>query len=851
MKKTRMGCFTTSGIMAAVLTALIVTGFAFASGGMVFSPGGLNARARDSLGGVSSHTAQATEPLGGVNSHAEIAGQCNLCHAPFWANTTMADRCVACHTDVAVQWLDKSTLHGVLRQNNPNLACRNCHPDHRGPDSPLIDLGRTRFPHNTVGFSLTGHQTKSDGSLFSCNDCHIQRYTSFDQTICSTCHTQVDAAFLQTHSQDFGSDCRDCHDGVDTFGHNFDHNKAPFQLIGKHAQVLCTKCHIEARLLADLKSIPQDCNSCHAEQDVHEGRLGPACGTCHNPTGWAPAPYDHNLSAFKLDGQHMAVACQKCHIDHVLQGTPSDCFACHSANDTHKGRLGNSCGTCHTTAGWAPALYDHNLSAFKLSGQHVTVTCSKCHINHVLQGTPTNCYACHAGNDTHQGHLGTNCATCHSTSGWKPAVYDHNLSIFKLTGQHIQVTCLNCHVNDVFKGTPANCNSCHAGDDVHHGQFGTDCSTCHSTSGWKPASYNHNLSAFKLTGKHVQVACLSCHVNGIFKGTPSNCFSCHASDDTHHGQYGTSCSTCHSTSGWLPSTFNHNLSAFKLTGQHVQVACLSCHINGVFKGTPTNCNSCHAGQNAHGGQFGGTSCGSCHTTSGWLPSTFNHNMSTFKLTGLHIQVNCLGCHLNGVFKGTTTSCNSCHAGPNSHSGQFFSANCSTCHTTSGWLPATVNHNLTGFSLTGAHTNLGCEQCHSGDGYGGLSSACSACHAEPSGHFGSNCANCHSTSNWNASYSHPGFPMTGGHSGLSCASCHSGGLGGLSTACSSCHSEPSGHYGSNCTNCHTTSNWNFSHPSSGCDGNCQNHEHASCTDCHTSNYSSYTCTACHKNNNPGD
>jgi len=166
MKNTRLGFLTTSGIMAAVLTALIITGFAFTSGGMLFSPGALNARAGATLGGV--------------NSHAELAGQCNLCHAPFWGSSSMADRCVVCHSDVADQRQDISTLHGMLRLNNPTLACRNCHPDHRGPDLPLIDPGNARFPHFSFRFSLNAHQIKTNGEPFGCNDCHalVQRWAA-------------------------------------------------------------------------------------------------------------------------------------------------------------------------------------------------------------------------------------------------------------------------------------------------------------------------------------------------------------------------------------------------------------------------------------------------------------------------------------------------------------------------------------------------------------------------------------------------------------------------------------------------------------------------------------------------
>ena len=707
LKKTRLGFFTTSGIMAAILTALIITGFAFASGGMLFSPGALNAQTGIPQGGASSKDALAGTTLGGVVSHAEIAGQCNLCHAPFWETETMADRCVACHTDVASQWQQSSTLHGLLRKNNPNLACRNCHPDHRGPDSPLIDLTNAHFPHNSFGFSLTSHKPKTNDSPLGCNECHARLYTSFDQNTCISCHFQQDAAFLQTHVLDFGIDCLACHDGVETFGLNFNHNKQKFQLVGKHAEVQCAECHINTRTKADLKSTSQDCYSCHGNDDKHQHRLGSDCSSCHTTTGWTPASFDHNLSAYKLTGQHVSVACGNCHTHHVLQGTPSDCYSCHATKDAHEGRLGTACGSCHNTDGWSQATFDHNLSFFKLTGKHTNVLCDKCHINKVYHGTPLDCYSCHATKDSHKGSLGTSCSTCHNPSGWTPASFDHNLSAYKLTGQHINADCKSCHANNVFIGTPTVCYACHAARDAHAGQFGTNCETCHSTSSWKPATFNHNLSTFKLTGQHVYVSCQSCHVNNVFKGTPTNCSSCHGSQDPHGGQFGTTCGSCHSTNGWTPASFDHSISGFSLTGAHTSLACTQCHSGGIYSGLSTACVSCHAEPAIHAGQFG-TDCAKCHNTSSWLGATFSH--SGFALTGAHNSLACSQCHSSGVYSGLSTACISCHVEPAIHAGQF-GTDCAQCHNTSTWSGATFNHPDGCEGNCATHKNATCADCH--------------------------------------------------------------------------------------------------------------------------------------------
>ena len=39
--------------------------------------------------------------------------------------------------------------------------------------------------------------------------------------------------------------------------------------------------------------------------------------------------------------------------------------------------------------------------------------------------------------------------------------------------------------------------------------------------------------------------------------------------------------------------FDHVRTGFPLTGQHTNERCESCHLNGVFKGTPRDCASCH------------------------------------------------------------------------------------------------------------------------------------------------------------------------------------------------------------------------------------------------------------------
>ena len=665
----KLGCLSITATIIVLITVAAIAGALYTGGNSIFSAGNLNAQAGASI-------------LGGVLSHAEIGGQCELCHAAPWSSDSMADRCMACHTQISAELASSESLHGIFLQaqtpvvgfqfrinsdgsllgvssSGSALKCNACHPDHRGANASLIQMDPTDFSHDNLNFSLKAHQQKSDGSSFACADCHAGKYTNpFDVATCVNCHYNMQADFTQKHALEFDLNCLNCHDGLESYGAKFDHNLFPFTLTGKHVQAACADCHKNARTtIADLRTTPQDCYACHQADDNHQGLFGTNCAVCHSLEGWKPAKIDHNFATFPLEGKHTEVACEKCHANNVFAGTPKDCFSCHQQADRHNGQLGTTCEACHSPAGWNQVHIDHSLFAFPLTGAHVDVTCESCHVNGIFKGTPQDCYACHQKNDNHKGQFGTNCATCHSTSAWKPASFDHNLSAFKLTGAHTSVACTSCHVNGVFKGTPQNCYACHRNNDKHNGQFGTNCAACHTTSSWKSASFDHNLAAFKLTGAHTSVACTSCHQNGVYKGTPQNCYACHQNNDKHNGQFGTNCASCHTTSTWKGATFNHNLSGFPLTGRHASLACSRCH-SGGYSGTPTACVACHSDPAFHSGMFG-TNCANCHSTSNWSATYRGSHPGIADEGGSgvnHGHTSCRTCHVSTLRKAVCTAC---------------------------------------------------------------------------------------------------------------------------------------------------------------------------------------------------
>ena len=463
----RLGCLTPLGIFAGLLTLLIVGGVALASGGVMFSPGALNAHSGDALGGVT--------------SHAQLGSRCVACHADPWSSEIMATRCLNCHADVRAQLNDPKSLHSAM----PEVTrCRSCHSEHNGAQAALTHLDVASFPHDRLAFTLATHRTTKAGLPFACVDCHSADITTFAPAQCDTCHRGYQAEFMTQHVADFGKDCLACHDGVDRFT-AFDHNRLKFTLAGKHNAVPCGECHTNARAVADFKSASPACVDCHRQDDAraHSGAFGTDCALCHSSDKWDTAQFDHNLAAFKLAGKHVTVECAQCHINSVYKGTPQACVSCHLKDDTHTGAYGTDCAQCHNAGDWKDAQFDHNLAAFKLTGAHVNVTCAKCHINSVYKGTPLTCVGCHADPQAHLGQFGLNCAQCHSTQTWQGATFAHTFPLNH--GERANVACKTCHVTTNFKEytcygchehTQQNIQAKHQGEGISNFQ---DCMRCH------------------------------------------------------------------------------------------------------------------------------------------------------------------------------------------------------------------------------------------------------------------------------------------------------------------------------------------------------------------------------------
>jgi hypothetical protein len=406
MKPRRLGCLTGAGLLAAVLTLAVVLGVFLLRGGRMFSPGPLHAEASGA-------------EIGGVASHADTGGDCAACHTSPWDPASMAERCLDCHTAIAADLADSTTLHGALQAQRADMDCRQCHTEHRGPAANLTFVAMDTFPHDAVGYSLAAHALRADGSPFDCQDCHTESLARFDVLTCDDCHRQDDPAFMQMHVADFGTDCLACHDGLDSYARDtFDHSRLAFPLTGRHVEVSCGGCHAGARAAADLQATPTDCAACHLEDDAHDGQFGLDCAACHVTTDWRDATFDHSLTAFPLTGRHETVECAQCHTDRVFAGTPTDCVACHDDPAFHAGAFGVACTDCHTTAAWQPARFDLAHTFPFDHGDEGVNTCRTCHVVQVQSYT---CYECHEPAEIAEEHLDEeitdfeDCVGCHPT----------------------------------------------------------------------------------------------------------------------------------------------------------------------------------------------------------------------------------------------------------------------------------------------------------------------------------------------------------------------------------------------------------------------------------------------------
>ena len=480
--------------------------------------------------------------------------------------------------------------------------------------------------------------------------------------------------------------------------------------------------------------------------------------------------FNHHNTNFPLEGGHASTDCRLCHAALTFEETSTACIACHT--DMHNMTVGSDCARCHTVENW---LVDnitelHQDNGFPLLGAHAQISCNDCHDSETglqFNRLGNECINCHMADflaATSPNHVESNystaCIDCHDINAFDWSSENILHDFFPLEKGH-DIDCIDCHTTGTFAAIPKDCISCHETDfdvalnpDHKALNFGTDCAACHTLDlDWMPAQFLlHDSEYFPIySGSHggEWSACVECHPN------PANyaeftCTTCHGRSETdgQHGGVGgyvyesNACLACHPT-GSEDDSFDHNKTAFPLTGAHISVDCNACHANG-YAGTPTDCAACHrtdfeqAASPDHQLLKFSMDCASCHTTDpNWMPATFSDHNNFYELKGAHAQIanDCAACH-NSTFTNTPTECMGCHLNdynnakdPN-HLAAKFPTDCLECHNEEAWEPANFDHDGLYFPI------------YSGNHQGEWDNDCTACHTT-AGNFGLfSCIDCH-------------------------------------------------------------------------------------------------------------
>ena len=570
--------------------------------------------------GVSESFAQIS-PGDLTQAHAELEGMrnCTQCHDLGYKVTNK--KCLACHDDIQSLMDQNRGYHAsspVRRQD-----CFDCHSEHHGRRFDMLRFDQENFNHNHTGYELEGKHEQID-----CRACHKADYIA-DREIssregtflgleqeCLSCHEDY-------HQQTLSADCLSCHD-FEAFSPapGFDHDDSDFPLKGKHETVDCKACHpVDLRNGREFQAFTEiasnACNDCH--DDPHLEQIPGTCTQCHDENTFnrflGQRRFNHKSTGFTLRGAHRQESCFSCHEQtrdarQIFQDqkgiAENSCISCHE--DVHEGKYGEDCANCHMEESFLSLknmdFFDHSVTDYPLEGLHQGVDCSACHIERF--STPidfSHCKNCHEdyheGEFTQIGHQ-QDCIECHSLEQdftWSSySINEHQLSQFPLDGAHVATPCFACHISEEekwhFRNIGNECVDCH--EDIHQGLISEKyypdqtCTSCHGNESWATISFDHDLTAWPLDGKHLDIECRSCHFQESkdklsysqhFSDLSADCISCH--ENVHGDEFAfegiTDCMRCHVTSSWTPEKFDHNLAQFPLEGRHAEVDCRACH----------------------------------------------------------------------------------------------------------------------------------------------------------------------------------------------------------------------------------------------------------------------------------
>lgn len=231
---------------------------------------------------------------------------CKQCHKERYTVDIKHSSCNSCHEDYHL---------GEFKKNDFTPDCIECHSLENGFEYSLFTVEK----HDSTNFPLQGAHIATP--CFACHVSEEEDRWKFKNigTKCINCHEDIHVDYIDSKYYP-DNNCNSCHINENWSAINFDHSTTNWVLQGKHLETDCRNCHIKSSkedlFVQNFVNLSTDCVSCHENihGDQFEENGVTECTKCHVFENWIPEKFDHNSTAFPLEGKHLDVTCNKCHI---------------------------------------------------------------------------------------------------------------------------------------------------------------------------------------------------------------------------------------------------------------------------------------------------------------------------------------------------------------------------------------------------------------------------------------------------------------------------------------------------------------------------------------------------------
>jgi DmsE family decaheme c-type cytochrome len=243
-----------------------------------------------------------------------------------------AETCANCHEELSKGFANNPHTKLALEHGGSGVTCESCHGaggahvEGGGDVTKIFNPAKASAKDvdaKCLGCHAGAHpnflrspHAKAGVSCVSCHSIHASQtpedlLKASQPALCFQCHTDVKPSFdMPFHHpvNEGGISCSDCHDVHGTFGNNNLRSTADQNMI-------CTKCHIEARGPFVYEHAPvkaEGCLGCHTPHGSQNARLlnmpniNVLCNQCHSQVANDTV---HGMGAGSTD----SVPCTSCH----------------------------------------------------------------------------------------------------------------------------------------------------------------------------------------------------------------------------------------------------------------------------------------------------------------------------------------------------------------------------------------------------------------------------------------------------------------------------------------------------------------------------------------------------------